>query len=118
MKQKQLNDKKVWFIARLQAVMTVVLFAMNLLFYNKVILLIFTVFTLLCGLNFLYYYRTRRFVQWSAIAMVLVCLDFGYYVFSGGNQGAGILWALVFPALPYVRGINKAPSSALSTYWH
>lgn len=108
MKQKQLNDKKVWFIARLQAVITVVLFAMNLFYFNKTILLIFTVFTLLCGLNYLYYYLTRRYDHWSAMAMVLIALDFGYYILSGGNQGAGILWTLVFPFFAiYVRGYKQ-----------
>lgn len=108
MKQEQLNDKKVWFIARLQAIMTVLMYAMNVVYFNNVVLLIFTAFTLLCGLNYLYYYLTRRYEHWSAIAMVLVSLDFGYYVFSGGNQGAGILWTLVFPFFAiYLRGYKQ-----------
>lgn len=97
MNSRQLEDRKVWFVARLQLIITVLLYVMNILYFNKIILIVFTAFTLLSVLSYLYYYLTRKYDVWSAFALVLVSLDFGYYLFNGGNQGAGILWTLVYP---------------------
>jgi len=105
MNDRQLEEKKVWYIARVQAIVTVLLYVMNLVYFNAVVLAVFTIFTFFCGLAYLYYYFTKRYKHWSVLFLVLISSDFGYYVFSGGNQGAGILWSLVLPFLAmYLRG--------------
>lgn len=108
MKNTNAEEKKVWFIARLQLILTSVLYALNVWYFNGVILALFTVFTVLSGFNYLYYHLTKRYDQWSAVTLLLVFIDFGYYVFSGGNQGAGILWTVAFPFLAmYLRGYKQ-----------
>jgi len=105
MKHSQLEEKKVWFVACLQLVFTILLYTMNIVYFNEVILLIFTIFTVLSGLAYLYYFLTKQYDRWSVFTLGLISIDFGYYVFTGGNQGAGILWSLVLPFLAmYLRG--------------
>lgn len=106
--QKPVNESKVWTICLLQALATVFLYALNIIYYNKDILILFSVFTFLSALSYLYYYFTRHYKSWSVIAILLVCFDFGFYVFNGGNQGAGILWLLVLPFLAiYLMGYKQ-----------
>ncbi len=102
------EERKVGFILRLQLILTVLICGINLLNFNGPILAFFSVFTVLTGIDYLYFFRTKRYNHWSNGFIFLVSIDFGYYVFSGGNQGAGILWSLVMPFLAmYLKGYKK-----------
>jgi len=102
---QQQERRKVWFVARLQLIATVFLFALNTVYFNQQILILISIFTLITGLLFWLYFRTKNFKRWANSSIVLLGIDFAYYAWTGGNNGAGILWSLVFPFIVmYLKG--------------
>lgn len=95
----QREKRKVVTVAIIQALGVVPILLQNILLKNWLIVTVFSVYCLLCALNYGYYVWRKKYNLWAYIMMTVTALDFGFYVWNGGVQGAGIFWSLSLPFL-------------------
>ncbi|HKL91885.1 MAG TPA: PAS domain S-box protein [Bacteroidales bacterium] len=90
--------KKLAFLMTLIAVLILPINLINGLYDVASLLLLFTSIT---WLLYFYYNRTKDFKRASAAVLLVAAVDFVYMYYSGGTQGAGVLWTLTFPFLVF-----------------
>ncbi|MDD2255604.1 MAG: PAS domain S-box protein, partial [Bacteroidales bacterium] len=88
-------------LAVLMTLITVLIIPINLInaLYNLATILILFLFAMWS--LFFYYKRTKDFRRSSAGVLLIAAVDFVYMYYSGGTQGAGVLWTLTFPFLVF-----------------
>lgn len=99
MTSNQRQKNKVVTIAIIQVAGVLPILIQNLLLRNWLTVQVFSVYSFLCALNYGYFFLRRHYNLWAYVMMVLTAIDFGFYVWHGGVQGAGIFWSLSFPFL-------------------
>jgi len=95
----QRQKRKVVTVVVIQMVGVIPILLQNILLENWLIVKVFSVYTFLCGLNYVYYVLKKEYKPWAYVMMIITALDFGFYVWNGGVNGAGIFWSLSLPFL-------------------
>lgn len=99
MTEFQREKRKVVTVAVIQTVGIIPILIQNVLLHNWLIVIVFSVYSFLCGLNYGLYVWRKKYNLWAYVMMLLTALDFGFYLWNGGVQGAGIFWSLSLPFL-------------------
>jgi PAS domain S-box-containing protein len=95
----QRQKRKVVTVVIIQAAAVLPILLQNIVLGNWLIVTVFSVYVFLCGVNYGVYAWRKHYTLWAYVMMTLTALDFGFYVWNGGVQGAGIFWSLSLPFL-------------------